>query len=60
MKNSQQSSETLPAANFQNRRAGALLLSSGIIFVILNTIAESIYPNYNIGTNALSDLGAIG
>lgn len=42
------------------RRAGALLISSGIIFIILNTVAESIYPNYSIRTNTLSDLGALG
>ncbi|MFI5421904.1 MAG: DUF998 domain-containing protein, partial [Nitrososphaerales archaeon] len=44
----------------QTRIAGALLFSSGLIFTIFNTIAESIYPNYNIGQNALSDLGALG
>jgi hypothetical membrane protein len=60
MKNAQ-ANEIASSMSFgQNRRAGALLLSSGIIFTIFNTIAESIYPNYNIGTNALSDLGAIG
>ena len=42
------------------RRAGALLLSSGIIFVIFNTIAESIYPDYSVRADALSDLGALG
>jgi hypothetical membrane protein len=44
----------------QTRIAGALLFSSGLIFTIFNTIAESIYPNYSIGQNALSDLGALG
>ena len=42
------------------RRAGALLISSGVIFSIFNTIAESVYPNYSVRTNALSDLGALG
>jgi hypothetical membrane protein len=36
------------------------MISSGIIFTILNTVAESVYPNYSIRTNALSDLGALG
>ena len=43
-----------------SRRAGALLISSGIIFTILNTVAESVYPNYSVRTNALSDIGALG
>ncbi len=42
------------------RRAGALLLSGGIIFTVFNTIAEAVYPNYSVRTNALSDLGALG
>jgi hypothetical membrane protein len=42
------------------RRAGALMISSGLIFIILNTVAESIYPNYSVRTNPLSDLGALG
>ncbi len=42
------------------RLGGALLFSGGLIFVIFNTIAESIYPNYNVGNDALSNLGAIG
>ena len=35
-------------------------MSAGIIFMIMNTIAESIYPNYSVGSNAISDLGAVG
>jgi len=35
-------------------------MASGIIFTIVNTIAESIYPGYSVRTNALSDLGALG
>jgi hypothetical membrane protein len=27
---------------------------------VFNTIAEGLYPNYSVATNALSDLGAIG
>jgi len=33
---------------------------AGIIFTIFNTIAESIYPGFNVGKDALSDLGASG
>ena len=40
--------------------AGSLLFAGGMIFFIFNSIAEGIYPNYNVGVNALSDLGAIG
>jgi len=35
-------------------------MASGIVFTIMNTIAESIYPAYSVRTNALSDLGALG
>jgi hypothetical membrane protein len=42
------------------RRAGALLLSGGIIFTLVNTIAEAVFPGYSVRTNALSDLGALG
>ena len=42
------------------RLAGALLLASGIVNVIFNTIAEGSYPGYSLRTNALSDLGAVG
>jgi hypothetical membrane protein len=40
--------------------AGSLLFAGGMIFFIFNSIAEGIYPNYNVGVIALSDLGAIG
>src|ERR1700730_14882147 len=61
LKNSAQANAPISTANYkQNKIAGALLLSGGIIFTIFNTIAESIYPNYNVGANALSDLGAAG
>jgi hypothetical membrane protein len=42
------------------RLAGALLASSGIVFMLLNTAAESIYPDYSVRTDALSTLGGIG
>ncbi len=40
------------------RTAGSLLLISGSLFYFLNMAAESIYPKYSDGVNALSDLGA--
>jgi hypothetical membrane protein len=39
---------------------GGLLLASGIVFMLWNTISEGLYPSYSVRTNALSDLGAIG
>src|ERR1700730_13378069 len=61
LKNSAQANAPISASSYNHIKvSGALLLSSGIIFTIFNTIAESIYPNYNVGINALSDLGAVG
>ncbi len=40
------------------RIAGSLFLFAGILFYLVNMMAESIYPNYNDGSNYLSDLGA--
>jgi len=42
------------------RLAGTLLCLSGTVFFVFNTIAESIYPDYSVHTNYLSDLGATG
>ena len=42
------------------RLAGALLLASGLVNIIFNTVAEGSYPGYSLRTNALSDLGAVG
>lgn len=42
------------------KAAGSLLLLGGLVFFLLNTVAEGIYPNYNVGSNVLSDLGALG
>ncbi len=44
----------------QTRRGGALLAFSGVVFMILNTVAESIYPDYSVRSDALSTLGGIG
>jgi hypothetical membrane protein len=42
------------------RTAGSLLAVGATMFFLLNTVAEALYPNYSIKTNALSDLGAVG
>ena len=38
--------------------SGSLFLSVGVLFYLVNMISESVYPNYDIGSNYLSDLGA--
>ncbi len=40
--------------------AGAFLLLAGTVNILLNMVSEGAYPNYNVGANALSDMGAIG
>lgn len=40
------------------RRAGTLFLLGGLLFLLLTTAAESIYPNYSVQNNAISDLAA--
>jgi hypothetical membrane protein len=40
--------------------AGAALFVAGTTFWLVNTIAEARYPGYNVGTQALSNLGAVG
>lgn len=48
--------ESLPGA----RRAGALFIFGGLLFLLLTTAAESVYPNYSARDNAMSDLAAVG
>jgi len=40
-------------------KGGALLFAGSVQFMIALTIAEILYPNYNLSTNPLSDLGAM-
>lgn len=47
-------------SRFGTGTAGALLLLAGTVNIIFNTVSEGTYPGYNLGTNALSDMGAIG
>lgn len=42
------------------KAAGSLLVLGGLVFILLNTVAEGVYPNYNVGSDVLSDLGALG
>ena len=40
------------------RRAGVLVFVGAAQFFVFLSIAESLYPNYNVSTQTLSDLGA--
>ncbi len=51
-------SEAYPRAGAAN--AGLLLSLSGVIFILANHIAESVYPGFSVSANTLSDLGATG
>ena len=42
------------------RIAGSLLLAGGVVFLLLNTVAEGLYPDYSVASNSLSELGYIG
>ena len=44
----------------RTRLAASLLFAGGVLFLIMNTVAEAMYPNYSVGADALSDLGALG
>ena len=43
-----------------SRLAGALFSIAGLGFLMLITVLESIYPNYSVHANTISDLLAIG
>jgi hypothetical membrane protein len=40
--------------------AGILFASGGLLFLLLTTAAESLYPNFSMQNNAISDLAATG
>lgn len=42
------------------RAAGALFLVAGLLFLLLTTAAEAVYPDYSVKNNAISDLAAFG
>jgi hypothetical membrane protein len=48
----------MPLSN--SKTAGTLLFVGGIQFVLALIIAESIYPNYSVSANYISDLGVWG
>src|SRR5215831_5555871 len=48
-------------AKTSDRKLAALLFMSGsILFLLLTTASEAIYPNFSLQTNALSDMAALG
>jgi hypothetical membrane protein len=40
--------------------AGALFSLGGLLFILLTTASESLYPNFSILNNAFSDMAAVG
>lgn len=42
------------------RRAGVLFVFGSLLFLLLTTASEAIYPNFSLQTNAISDLAATG
>ncbi len=54
------SSSTLSNKSSDRKRAGILFTVGASVFLLLTTAAESIYPNFHLQTNAISDLAAIG
>jgi hypothetical membrane protein len=46
------------AADYRN--TGILFSLGGLLFLLLNTAAEAIYPGFSLQTNAMSDLAAVG
>jgi hypothetical membrane protein len=51
---------TLSDKSSDRWRAGILFILGSSVFLLLTTAAESIYPNFSLQTNAISDLAAIG
>lgn len=50
--------KTTVSQNSGSSRAGVLLLISGMEFILMVMVCESIYPGYSVHSNAISDLGA--
>ena len=42
------------------KRAGIFFIFGSILFFLLTTVAEAIYPNFSLQRNAISDLAALG
>jgi hypothetical membrane protein len=43
-----------------HRNAGALFSLGGLLFLLLTTVSEAVYPNFSLQTNAISDAAAVG
>lgn len=52
--------EGIPSGRADTARAGALFVLGGLLFLLLTTASEAIYPGFSLQTNSISDLGAIG
>jgi len=51
---------TLLDKSSDHKRAGILFSLGASLFLLLTTAAESIYPDFSLQNNAISDLAAIG
>jgi hypothetical membrane protein len=51
---------TLLDKSSDHKRAGILFTLGASLFLLLTTAAESIYPDFSLQNNAISDLAAIG
>jgi hypothetical membrane protein len=51
---------TASKAVSDRRLTGALFMFGSMLFLLLTTISESIYPDFSLRTNAISDLAAVG
>jgi len=40
------------------RRTGSLFVFGGLLFLLLTTAAEAVYPNFSLQVNSMSDLAA--
>ena len=55
------SKQTRPLPKWTDSRNAGILFSFGaILFLLLTTVSEAIYPNFSLQSNAISDLAAIG
>jgi len=57
--NSEKSNGPVEVAS-DSRRAGLLFVFGGLLFLLLTTVSEAVYPNFSLQTNAISDLAAVG
>jgi hypothetical membrane protein len=55
-----QQTQQIVKSNNDARNAGVLFTFGGLLFLILNTASESLYPNFSMLNNAMSDMAALG